>query len=159
MLLCAALHQVSMDKHQNCLGQFFSQPNTWKKQHWTALLRTQLIFILLCLSYCVSLTNVPPEPCKAAGTWEGPESGDTQKDVFRQIWWAVRQKLLYLTSAKSSLKPSFLNHSIENTENQEDVKYAFLSFSLLKCLQGVLNCEVNMSQTFWPCWLLVHDEP
>lgn len=81
MQLCAAPHQVPMDKTLELCGSILlpTQITRAKSRHWAPFLRTQLSFIFLCLSCCGSLTNIPPEPCKAAGSWEGTESGDTQK--------------------------------------------------------------------------------
>lgn len=114
MQLCAALHQVSMGKTPQLFGSILlpTQITGEKSRHWAPLLRTQLIFILLCLSCGVRLTNIPhlslakqQVPEKALRVRQHPKR-HFQTNIMSSY------TNIYLTSTKSSLKSSFLITSI-----------------------------------------------
>lgn len=99
MQLCTALHQVSVGKTPELFGSILlpTQITGEKSRHWAPLLRTQLIFILLCLSSCVKSHK--------CSTWASQSSR-----YLRRHWVRWHPKRHFQTNIMSSYTNTSLSH-------------------------------------------------
>lgn len=100
-------------KHQNYLVQFFSQPKSHVKKAGSEPHFWEHNWFLSCsASFVVSVSQIFHLSLAKQQVPEKVLSQVTPRKVFSDTQWAVTQTLLYLTSTKCSLKPSFQITSI-----------------------------------------------